>query len=188
MCPLTTHQRALYITSRVLQVESVETASRSLHTETVAFVQIKRKSGFSYVGLLIFIAILSVFATASVSIGSVTQRRDAEDELLFVGTQFRFAFQQYYEATPSGQPRYPTTLTDLIRDPRYPNVRRYLRRLYADPITGKADWVAVMRPEGGIMGVHSRSTAHPIKIGQFPDEFSTFENRTSYEEWIFFYK
>ena len=144
--------------------------------------------GFTYIGLLILIAIIGVVAAAAVSAGAVAQRRDAEEELLYVGLQFKNAFRSYYESTPVGQPRHPSNLSDLLKDPRYPNVRRHIRRIFVDPLTGKDDWVLVASPTGGIMGVRSRFEGRPIKIANFPDEFRTFEGQTTYAEWVFFYR
>lgn len=42
-----------------------------------------------------------------------------------------------------------------------------LRKIYRDPMTGKSDWGLVMAPQGGIMGVHSLSTARAIKHENF---------------------
>ena len=144
--------------------------------------------GFTYMGLLVMIAIIGIVSAAAVSVGAIVQRRDAEEELLFIGQQFRRAFQLYYESTPPGQRRHPAALAELLKDPRYPEIRRYLRRIYVDPLTGRDDWVPVVAPEGGIMGVHSRSAAQPIKIANFPEEFRTFENQSTYAQWIFFYR
>lgn len=144
--------------------------------------------GFTYVGLLILIALIGVASAATVALESVVQRRDAEEELLFIGHQFRSAFRSYSESTPVGAPRYPANLPDLLKDPRYPDARRYLRRIYIDPLTGKDDWVPVAAPEGGIMGVRSRHEGRPLKIANFPDEFSAFEKQESYSQWIFFYR
>lgn len=148
----------------------------------------RRCRGFTYIGLLIIVAIIGIVTAASVSVGSVMQRRDAEEELLFIGQQFRRAFQLYYESTPAGHSRHPAALTDLLKDPRYPNTRRYLRRIYVDPITGKDDWLTVAAPEGGIMGVRSSSQRRPIKLANFPAEFHAFENQESYAHWVFFYR
>jgi len=147
--------------------------------------QTGRQGGFSYVGLLMVIALLGLSAAATASLGAVAQRRDAEDELLFIGEQFRRAFQSYYQATPNGQPRYPPHLQDLLHDPRFAAPRRHLRQLYADPITGREDWVLLMAPESGIMGVRSASDARPIKLAQFPPAFASFEGQTKYSQWVF---
>lgn len=80
----------------------------------------------------------------------------------------------YYEATPVGKKPYPNSLQDLLRDNRFPDVRRYLRRNFTDPLTGREEWGIIPAPGGGIAGVFSLSEAKPIKIGQFDQEFKTF--------------
>lgn len=146
-----------------------------------------RNAGFTYLGLLILIAILSMVAAATVTAGSVMQRRMQEDELLRIGSQFQAAFKTYYESSPAGQRRYPSELTDLVRDPRYTGVRRHLRKIYADPLTGRAEWGIVKAPEGGIMGVYSLSEETPIRIAGFGPEFTSFDGKNRYSEWIFTY-
>ena len=60
----------------------------------------------------------------------------------------------YANATPNGQVRVPRSLQDLLKDPRYPNPHRHLRKRYADPITGKDEWGTVPSLDGtGIIGV-----------------------------------
>lgn len=144
-----------------------------------------KQRGFSYLGLLMLVALTGLSAAASVSLGAAAQRRDAEEELLFIGEEFRLAFQSYDQATPNGQPRHPPSLQDLLKDPRFPGTRRHLRQLYTDPITGRSDWVLVMAPEAGIVGVHSASGARPIKSARFPAAFSGFEGATKYSQWVF---
>ncbi|WP_427308964.1 type II secretion system protein [Cupriavidus sp. H39] len=146
-----------------------------------------RNAGSTYLGLLILVAIIGVATAAALTLGVIAQRRMAEDELLFVGEQFRSAFESYYRATPAGHPRYPMTLQDLVRDPRYPNPRRHLRQIYVDPLTSQDDWILVAAPGGGILGVHSASMRSPIKIANFPTIFQAFEGKASYADWIFFY-
>lgn len=142
--------------------------------------------GYAYIALLIGIAIVGVAAAATIQLGALYQRRMAEKALLEVGGAFQRALLSYADATPAGLPRQPRTLEDLVRDPRYPNPVRYLRRVYADPLTGKADWVLVRSPDGQtIVGIHSASRARPIQLKLFPEEFRGFENRRSYTQWVF---
>ena len=149
--------------------------------------RVAAQGGFAYLALLILLAIISVTAAAEAELGAVYQRRMAERELLAVGNEYQRALLSYSNATPLGQPTQPRTLDDLVRDPRYPNVVRHLRKLYADPITGKNDWVLVMAPDGQtIVGLHSASTGHPIQIARFPAQFQGFEDKKSYTEWVFF--
>ncbi|MBN3772166.1 hypothetical protein [Burkholderia sp. Se-20378] len=96
------------------------------------------------------------------------------------------AIQQYSESTPAGTRPYPDRLTDLLRDPRYPVVRRYLRRLYPDPITGQ-DFEPIIAPEDGIQGVRSTSSKKPLKIAGFREDQSRFATASSYLQWDFSY-
>ena len=142
--------------------------------------------GFAYLSLLITIAIIGVAAAATLQLGSILQRRAAEEELLAIGSEFRRALISYSSATPAGQPSVPPTLQALLKDPRYPNIRRHLRKLYFDPLTGSQQWGTVMSIDGkGIVGIYSLSTAKPIKIGNFETQFLNFTDKTSYADWVF---
>jgi type II secretory pathway pseudopilin PulG len=140
--------------------------------------------GFTYVGVLIFVAILALASAATLHAGSAMQQRAQEEELLFVGGEFARAFRSYFLATPAGQRPFPATLEELIRDPRYPGVRRHLRKVYVDPMTGKAEWGMVVVP-GGVIGVHSLSTQAPLKVDAFEPEFKALAGRKRYAEWAF---
>ncbi|MFT4172091.1 MAG: type II secretion system protein [Rhodocyclaceae bacterium] len=148
----------------------------------------RRTTGFTYIGLLIVLAIIGIAAAATVQVGAIAQRRQAEDELLFVGLQFKQALRAYYEATPAGTAStLPRRLEDLTRDPRYPFTRRYLRKIYDDPLTGTRDWGIIKAGDGGIVGLYSKSRDKPIRIANFPDEFFHFEGKKSYADWVFVY-
>lgn len=148
----------------------------------------RTQAGFSYLGLLTMISIVGAMAAAAATAGSAMQRRAAEEELLFIGSQFQAAFKTYYESTPPGSRPYPLQLKDLLRDPRSPAPRRHLRQLFADPLTGKSDWGTVEAPGGGIMGVYSLATETPIRLANFDSAFALFEGKTKYPEWIFTYQ
>jgi type II secretory pathway pseudopilin PulG len=142
------------------------------------------QGGFTYIGAMILIAILAVTSAAVLSVGSSMQRRVNEEELLFIGGEFATAFRSYFEATPVGQRNYPAKLDELLKDPRYPGIRRHLRKIYVDPMTGTAEWGVVAAP-GGIIGVHSFSQQAPIKIDQFDPAFAALTGKTSYAQWAF---
>ena len=144
------------------------------------------QAGYAYLALLILIAIIGVAAAASAQLGNIYQRRMAEKELLFVGGEFQRALLSYANNTPAGQPAQPRTLNDLVHDPRYPNPVHHLRKVYADPMTGKTNWILVKSIDGkSIIGIHSASKAHPIQIASFPSEFSGFEDQKTYWQWVF---
>jgi type II secretory pathway pseudopilin PulG len=142
--------------------------------------------GFTYLGLLFLLAAMGLAAAGTVKLGHVQQRRMAEDELLFVGREFRRALQSYNEATPAGRVvTTPRSLNDLLRDTRHQPPKRHLRRIYPDPLTGRAEWALIQAHDGSLVGVHSLSDDTPIRMDNFPSEFFHFKNKTRYSEWVF---
>lgn len=146
----------------------------------------RRQRGFTYLGLIILVAILGLVGAAGLKMGSLLQRQAAEQELLDIGAQFVDALQSYAGATPPGQPQQPPNLAALLRDPRFPQVRRHLRKLYVDPITGRAEWGLLYQPGSqGIIGMHSLSSSAPLKVGNFEARFTGFEGKSQLSEWLF---
>jgi type II secretory pathway pseudopilin PulG len=146
----------------------------------------RRQRGFTYLGLIILVAILGLVGAAGLKMGSLLQRQAAEQELLDIGAQFSDALYSYAAATPPGQPQQPPTLAALLRDPRTPQLRRHLRKLFVDPITGRAEWGLLYQPgSNGIIGVHSLSQAAPLKVGNFEARFAGFDGKTHFSEWHF---
>ena len=143
------------------------------------------QAGFTYLGVMLFVLVLGIASAGTAMLWSTVQRRDAEESLLFIGGEFRLALRRYAAATPQGQSTYPPTFDALLRDPRYPVVRRHLRKLYTDPVTHRADWVIVRSPDGGIMAVHSSSTDATFKRTQFAPEFAFLEGKETYDQWVF---
>jgi type II secretory pathway pseudopilin PulG len=140
--------------------------------------------GFTYLGVMVIVAIMGAGLAAFGTIYSHTAQRDKEAELLFIGEQFRDAIGSYYRKGGL----YPKKLDDLVEDKRYPMPVRYLRRIYADPMTGKAEWGLVEVPGGGgIMGVYSLSEEKPIKTGDFSTKQQAFEDAENYTKWTFTY-
>lgn len=143
--------------------------------------------GFTYIGLLIVVALIGVGLAAAGQVSHTSLQREKERELLFVGNEFKKAITQYYDGTPEVEKRFPKSLDDLLLDRRYPVVRRYLRRIYADPMTGSPEWGYVKGPGDTIMGVYSLSVQAPYKTANFPGEYMHFEKAKSYADWRFAY-
>jgi type II secretory pathway pseudopilin PulG len=146
-----------------------------------------RQSGFTYILLLIAIAVTGAALAAVGELHSHAAQREKEKELLFVGGEIRHAIASFYERSPGGAKRYPQSLDELLEDKRQPAPQRYLRRVYPDPLTGKPDWGLIEAPGGGIMGVYSVSEMAPVKTGNFPPEYETFAEARRYADWKFFY-
>lgn len=146
-----------------------------------------RQRGFIYMALVVFFGIFAIFAASAMITGALLQRNNAEEELLFIGTEFRSAIKSYYEASPN-RPQYPPSLADLAADPRFPaGTKRHLRQIYPDPLTGRPAWGTVAAPGGGIMGVYSLSPAKAVKLFGFPPEFKNLEGKGKISEWVFTY-
>lgn len=143
----------------------------------------KEQCGYTYLALLFVVAIMGGALAAAATLWHTAQTREKERELLYVGDQYRKAIQLYHAHAR----QYPRELVHLLRDPRTPDVRRYLRKLYRDPVTGKNEWGIIKASDGGIAGVYSLSDAAPLKTANFPKEYPEFEGKTRYSEWKFVY-
>ncbi len=146
---------------------------------------LQRSTGFTYVGLLIAVAVIAAGSVATLGAGANIQLRDNEAELLAIGREFRRALQAYSEATPVGQPDTPKELAELLRDPRYLGVRRHLRRIYPDPLTGSTEWGIHRAPDGRIVGIHSLSRTATLRHVGFPAGMEGFEKAERHDEWVF---
>jgi type II secretory pathway pseudopilin PulG len=146
-----------------------------------------RQQGFSYLGLLFVIALMGATMALTGVVWHAAQKREKERQLLFVGNQYRQAIAAYYNRSPGSVKQYPNTLSDLLKDPRQLVPTRYLRRIYPDPVTGKAEWGLVKTRDNRIMGVFSLSEDEPVKRGGFAGADKEFEGKMRYAEWRFTY-
>lgn len=144
------------------------------------------QQGYFYVSLLLFVVLVGISLTAVSELWSLRAQREREEELLFVGQQYRQAITHYYATSPKGAFRFPHSLQDLLDDDRDPNRRgHHLRRLYPDPMTGRSDWGEVTLADGSIVGVYSRSLERPQKQKGFLSRDQSFEEQSRYADWIF---
>lgn len=146
----------------------------------------RRQGGFTYVGLLIAVAVFGLVTAASLHRGVMLERRVAEQELIVRGQRLVRALDSYAAATPPGRPSRPASMQDLLRDPRFPDrIVRHLRRIEPDPMTGAADWAVVFAADGsGIEGFHSQSAA-PVLGRVHPPRLAAFDDAVSYRDWVF---
>lgn len=147
----------------------------------------RRQAGVTYVGVLVLAALMGITAAVAADVWHTGYKRESERELLFIGNQFRQAIGHYYEHSPGPAKTFPRNLADLVRDPRTPGMKRHLRRIYADPMTGSEEWGVVRGPSGEIIGVFSRSEETPLKKANFRKVDASFENKERYSEWTFIY-
>ena len=144
-------------------------------------------AGFTYIGILIAVAVTGIMLAGAGSLWSTAAQRDREVDLLRIGHEFRQAIERYYIAGHDGVHSYPPTLEDLVEDSSGVITRRYLRRIYRDPMTGAADWRIVASVDGGIAGVYSSSQARPMKQANFEPADRGFGGVQCYCDWKFVY-
>jgi len=143
--------------------------------------------GYTYLGLMFLIVVIGIGLAAAGTLWQTEVQREKEKELLFVGEQFRHAIGSYYESTPGGVKQFPLTLEDLLRDPRFPETRRHLRKIYTDPMTGSTEW-GIIKNQERIMGVYSKSETPPLMKAFAGTETKGFSNAKNYAGWIFVYQ
>lgn len=145
------------------------------------------QAGFTFLWVLMTVALLGFGLTAALSVQSTAVQREKERELLSIGRQFRTAIARYYESQSAGRGReYPQSLEDLLKDNRVPGIQRHLRKVFVDPMTGKAEWGFVLIA-GRIAGIHSLSGSVPFQQAGFEPEDMSFAGKKKLSEWVFTY-
>lgn len=135
--------------------------------------------------VLLFVLVSTLGAGSLFQMHQTQSKRDREEQLLFVGDQYRRALVSYYNTIPPGGTHsLPQSLDDLLNDQRFPTPLQHLRRKYPDPTTGKVDWELV-RVNGRIAGVKSSSNQPTLKKAGFGKDYKQFEGSSHYTDWVF---
>ncbi len=116
--------------------------------------------GVTYLAVMCSIALMGVAMTVVSKQWTVVVKRDREAELVFRGNRIKAAIEAYaadYEVSKATRPnRYPLKLEQLTQ--KHP--KRYLARLYKDPITGED--FELIKVGAEIRGVKSKSKGVPL--------------------------
>jgi general secretion pathway protein G len=114
----------------------------------------RSSSGFSFVELIVAVAVMLVLASAALPLVRVSMKRQKEADLRYSLRQMREAIDLYKDAVTSGiiagisvtgTEGYPPDLETLVNGVARANSAsgaklRFLRRVPIDPMTGSADW------------------------------------------------
>jgi len=142
--------------------------------------------GFTYIGVMFAIVLAGIAIALTAEVWRTTSQRAKEEQLLFAGGQIVQAIRNFYLNTPGTARQLPRSLDQLLQDPRTPDVRRYLRKIFSDPMTGKADWILVRSSGGGIAGVYSASDERALR--RTPALVGGIEvGGEKYSDWRFVY-
>jgi hypothetical protein len=106
--------------------------------------------------------------------------------LLWVGQQFRHALESYYLATPGPAKHLPVHLEDLLRDNRFPQPVRHLRRLYTDPVQPEVPW-GVLKRGNQIIGIYSQADGTPFRTTDLGPGLEAAEGARTYADWRFIF-
>lgn len=141
--------------------------------------------GFTYVWVMVSVALLGVALAAVGPAWSYQRDRDREQALLRVGQAYAEAIGSYYRSSPGSRKVYPQSLEDLLIDRRYVTTLRHLRKLYADPLEPSRAWGLVRTPDGGIQGVYSLDGRSPWNRTVLDLGLTSIGPAERYSDWVF---
>lgn len=150
--------------------------------------------GYVLIILMMVVLVLFIGLTVAIPVLQTELQREKEAELIFRGRQYVEAVRLFQMKTPG---RFPSSLGELEE-------KKFIRRLYKDPMTKKGEWNVVLplgqpgqagsdgvqkvmvAPESAlpsiqnpvILGVVSSSTQKSIKL---------YYDQDSYDKWLFIY-
>lgn len=120
------------------------------------------QQGHTLVMLLVVLAVFSWGASVTGPMWAEASRRDKEQELIKVGVLYAEAIERYYQSSPGSTKSYPSSLQDLLHDSRFVGTKRYLPRLYGDPVSAGRAWGVIRDANKQIRGVYSLSADEPV--------------------------
>jgi type II secretory pathway pseudopilin PulG len=143
--------------------------------------------GALLIGVLVFIALAALAAVQAGPRWADARQRAAEEELLFVGEQYRAAIESYWREAPNKVNKLPANVDDLIEDKRFPFPKRHLRKPYRDPLAPQQT-LAEIREGGALIGVYSSADGMPFRQAGFVEAQKAFNGASSYAQWKFSFK
>ena len=156
------------------------------------------QKGFTFIELIVTVAILAILAAVIIPISELTVKRDKELELRRTLRTIRGAIDAYKEAwddghmiKKAGESGYPPTLMVLVEgveDAKSKEggvVLKFLRRIPRDPMADKADYIS----NEETWGLRSYKSSHedPAEGDDVFDVYSLSDGKaidgTLYEDW-----
>jgi type II secretory pathway pseudopilin PulG len=146
------------------------------------------QSGFTLIALLAALVILSLATDGVLFVLSHEAQSQREAELIRVGGEYVRAIRSYYESSPGTVRRYPSRLDELVIDHRFVGIKRHIRALYGDPVNGGAALDPLLRADGTIEGVASRSNSTPVATGLISTPDFALAPAQHYSGWRFVFQ
>lgn len=126
------------------------------------------QSGYVLLGVMLLITLMLIALTVAAPRVAQQVKREKEEELIHRGQEYCTAIGKFFKANNG---LYPSSLDQLENT----NTKRFLRKRYKDPMTGKDDWRLIhvgesqlnLTPAGNpsLPGGSSQSGANPNSTG-----------------------
>ena len=168
--------------------------------------RLREASGYAMAGLLVLLGVMGVLSLILLPVWNQTAKREREAELIFRGEQYARAVELYQRRYVGANPSDFETLVE----------RRFLRKLYADPVTDEGEFRVIYFSQiADIRGVPATGDrpgeslgdngagARSIEPSRFGDDRSggvvgvvslsdeaslrIYNNQEQYDEWFFVY-
>ena len=110
--------------------------------------------GFTYLGMLVALAIIGIGLARIGEIWSTEAHRQRVVQVKWAGQQYARAIASYRALSP-GMEAFPSSLDELLDDSRGPVVRRHLRVRFPNPLDPAGAWVELRGGDGKIRGVRA---------------------------------
>ncbi|HCT41123.1 MAG TPA: type II secretion system pseudopilin PulG [Moraxellaceae bacterium] len=145
----------------------------------------KPQGGFAYIWILMALTLLGLGLGRALEVYHHELQREKEEQLLYIGNQYRLAIESYYNTSPGMLKRYPLKLENLILDTRMVSIKRHIRALQKDPITGSIAWGLIRNRQGEIIGIHSLSKKQPVRLAHLDGAHPYLNEAESLSDWVF---
>jgi len=162
-----------------------------------------RSSGYMFIMLLFLLTVMAIGLMVAYPVWKTQVQREKEEELIFRGKQYVEAIRLYQAKNPG---RLPKTLKEL-------HEKKFLRRLYPDPMVKGGEWDIILQSGGGAArqgagrgsgrgsgspqevivapaGVLA-SVNSPLIIGVVSSSteksIKIYNEQTTYDKWLFYF-
>lgn len=125
------------------------------------------QGGFTFIWLLLALLLLAL-GTQRVFVSAAQQHLSAQKRMqLRLLQTYNHALLAYRDASPGTSKQFPLELQDLLLDKRQFQTRRYLRKMYEDPMQ---PGVSPLKAWGFVRDAQGRiSSMYSIQVNGFPE-------------------
>lgn len=147
-----------------------------------------RKSGYALIAAIIAINLIAIFSLMASSVWERVSDRDMEEELFFRANEYVKAISKFRKKNLN---RYPENLEILYE-------KKFIRRLYKDPIGDSGEWNIVMRNKRGqnktllivpadlLEKYISRANIIGVSSTAIDEGYKVYRGKSRYDEWAFY--